>query len=66
MFINNDNDKYKSIVDMLNSSKTEDSNYDEFIFLPVSLFKDYELSSVGKDKISKIINSKNITNNLIS
>ena len=35
--------EYKSIVDMLNSSKTEDSNYDEFIFLPVSLFKDYEL-----------------------
>ena len=58
--------EYKSILDVFKYSQDDNHNYDQFQFLPVSLFKNYELSSINKEKIFKIINSSGTTSEKVS
>ena len=58
--------EYKSILDVFKYNQDNNYNYEQFQFLPVSLFKDYELSSINKEKIFKIINSSGTTSEKVS
>ena len=49
--------EYKSILNALDYSNNEYSNYENYPYIHVSLFKDYNLSSIPKDNIFKIMNS---------
>tara|TARA_Y100001960_G_scaffold333724_1_gene440543 strand:+ start:1992 stop:3062 length:1071 start_codon:yes stop_codon:yes gene_type:complete len=49
--------EYKSILNTLNYNKNICSRYEDFPYIHVSLFKDYNLSSISKEKIYKIMNS---------
>ena len=49
--------EYKSILDTLNYNPNASYGYVQFPFLPVRLFKDYNLSSINEEKIFKTLNS---------
>jgi len=49
--------EYKSILDVLQYDGNNRNNYHEFPFLPVRLFKQYDLLSVNKKRVYKIMNS---------
>jgi len=49
--------EYKSILDTLNYNRNASYGYVQFPFLPVRLFKDYNLSSINEEKIFKTLNS---------
>ena len=49
--------EYKSILDALKYDQKTNYNYEQFPFLPINLFKNYELSSIDEEKIVKTMNS---------
>ena len=53
--------EYKNILDILNYKKKNIQSFDQFPFLPVQLFKQYDLLSVNSNKIFKVMNSSGTT-----
>ena len=49
--------EYKSILDALKYDQKTNYNYEQCPFLPINLFKNYDLSSIDEEKIVKTLNS---------
>jgi phenylacetate-coenzyme A ligase PaaK-like adenylate-forming protein len=57
---------YQSILDLLNSPKSGFSRLEDIPFIPVRLFKEYELVSVDKAAINKTMTSSGTTGQRVS
>jgi hypothetical protein len=53
--------QYKKILDVMDFDVSRTHNFEEIPFIPVRLFKDYELLSVDKDQIVKTMTSSGTT-----
>ena len=58
--------EYKKILDFFNFNPKKNNSLDEIPFLPVKLFKEYDLRSVSIKKIIKILTSSGTTGNKVS
>jgi len=58
--------EYKSILDALKYNQKTNYNYEQFPFLPINLFKNYELSSIDEEKIFKTMNSSGTSGQQVS
>ena len=58
--------EYKSILDALKYDKKTNYDYEQLPFLPINLFKNYELSSISKEKIFKTMNSSGTSGQQVS
>jgi hypothetical protein len=58
--------EYKSILDALKYNQENNNSYHQFPFLPVRLFKDYDLFSIKEKKIYKIMNSSGTSGTKVS
>ena len=58
--------EYKKILDSLNFDISKISNYTDIPFLPVRLFKNYELKSVAKEDVVKTLTSSGTTGQQVS
>ena len=62
----NNSDLYKKILNLLRRKKKSFSRIADIPFIPVRLFKDFDLLSIKKKKIIKIMYSSGTTNNQLS
>jgi hypothetical protein len=58
--------EYKAILDAFNYDQDNNHSYDQFPFLPVRLFKEYNLLSINKNKIFKTLNSSGTSGKKVS
>ena len=58
--------EYKKILDFFNFNPKKNNSLDDIPFLPVKLFKEYDLRSVSIKKITKILTSSGTTGNKVS
>ena len=58
--------EYKKILKFLKHKKSQNLKIEEIPFIPVRLFKEFDLLSVNKKKIIKILNSSGTSNNKLS
>jgi len=58
--------EYKSILDAMKYDNKTNYNYEQLPFLPINLFKNYELSSIEKEKIFKTMNSSGTSGQQVS
>ena len=59
-------EEYKHIVDFLNVDLEKIEQYEQFLFLPVHLFKELELRSVPEEEIFKTMTSSGTTGQAVS
>lgn len=59
-------ENYKKILDILNWQKGNMRNVEDIPFIPVRLFKEYELLSVDKNQIVKTMTSSGTTGQMVS
>ena len=58
--------EYKKILDFYNFNPKKNNSFSGIPFLPVKLFKEFDLRSVTKNNIVKILNSSGTTGNKVS
>ncbi|MBQ8039625.1 MAG: acyl-protein synthetase [Lachnospiraceae bacterium] len=59
-------EEYKKIVDVLKFYPFRENNYEELPFLPVRMFKEYDLLSVPREEIFKTMTSSGTTGQAVS
>jgi len=58
--------EYRSILNVLKYNSDKSYRNDQFPFLPVRLFKEFDLSSINEDRIFKIMHSSGTSGNQLS
>ena len=59
-------ENYRKIVDKLNCNLSEIKNYTEFPFLPVRLFKEFDLKSISPEEVFKTMTSSGTSGQAVS